>query len=32
MNNPHRYGGDTFYQTGYSLDAKGGTEFTTFRW
>jgi ABC-type transport system involved in cytochrome c biogenesis permease subunit len=23
MNNPHRYGGDTFYQTSYHRDAKG---------
>jgi ABC-type transport system involved in cytochrome c biogenesis permease subunit len=23
MNNPHRYGGDTFYQTSYQQDAKG---------
>jgi ABC-type transport system involved in cytochrome c biogenesis permease subunit len=28
MNNPHRYGGDTFYQSGYTEDRQGN-QFTT---
>jgi ABC-type transport system involved in cytochrome c biogenesis permease subunit len=28
MNNPYRYGGDTFYQSGYSVDRQG-REYTT---
>jgi ABC-type transport system involved in cytochrome c biogenesis permease subunit len=29
MNNPYRYGGDTFYQTGYHRDQRTGAEMST---
>ena len=29
MNNPLRFAGETFYQSGYNLDESSGTEFTT---